>query len=91
MVVYPGVTSPILHRVTSAFSLFIFVCLFVFVSFVLCQNNSVMVDWAETRGNKEDDERGVYITNVDESVEDEDFRKHFGRFGVIEKVYNVQK
>lgn len=46
----------------------------------------MLMDWAETRGNKEDDERGVYITNVDETVDDSVFKEHFSKFGVIEKV-----
>lgn len=49
------------------------------------QENQVLIDWAETRGNKEDDERGVYILNVDENVEDAAFKSHFAKFGPIEK------
>lgn len=46
----------------------------------------MVVDWADSKGGKEDDERGVYITNLDEHVDDGIFRKHFSKFGVIEKV-----
>ncbi|CAM9663080.1 unnamed protein product, partial [Ectocarpus fasciculatus] len=48
--------------------------------------NKVLIDWAETRGNKQDDERGVYITGLDEKVDDAALRKHFGSYGVIVKV-----
>lgn len=44
------------------------------------------VDWAETRGNKEDDERGVYITNLVETVVEDQIRGKFGVYGTIEKV-----
>lgn len=50
------------------------------------QDNQVLIDWAETRGNKQDDERGVYVLNVDENVEDADFKAHFEKHGTIEKV-----
>jgi len=53
---------------------------------VRAQDNNVQTDWAESRGSKEDDECGVYMTNVKEDVEDEVFRKHFGKFGTIDKV-----
>lgn len=46
----------------------------------------MLIDWAETRGNKQDDERGVYITGLDEKVDDAALRKHFGSYGVIVKV-----
>lgn len=49
------------------------------------QENQVLIDWAETRGNKEDDERGVYILNVDENVDEVAFKENFTKFGVIEK------
>lgn len=46
----------------------------------------MLIDWAETRGNKQDDERGVYILNVDENVEDAAFKAHFEKHGTIDKV-----
>ncbi|CAM9851752.1 unnamed protein product, partial [Choristocarpus tenellus] len=48
--------------------------------------NFVLMDWAETRGNKEDDDRGIYILNVDPDVDDLIFRAHFAKYGTIEKV-----
>ncbi|CAM9694148.1 unnamed protein product, partial [Ectocarpus sp. 6 AP-2014] len=48
--------------------------------------NKVLIDWAETRGNKQDDERGVYITGLDEKVDEAGLRKHFGSYGTIVKV-----
>lgn len=50
------------------------------------QENKVLIDWAETRGNKQDDERGVYITGLDEKVDEAGLRKHFGSYGTIVKV-----
>lgn len=46
----------------------------------------MLIDWAETRGNKQDDERGVYITGLDEKVDEAALRKHFGSYGTIVKV-----
>lgn len=54
----------------------------------------MVVDWAEVKGNSsnaEDEECGVYMTNVKEDVEDEAFRTHCGKFGTIEKVRERKK
>ena len=45
-----------------------------------------MVDWADTKGCREEDERGVYVTNVDERVDESLFKDHFSKFGVVDKV-----
>ena len=54
-------------------------------SFVFLKENNVVVDWAAPRGT-EDEECGVYMTNIKEDVEEKAVRDHFGKFGVIEKV-----
>lgn len=51
------------------------------------QDNQVLIDWAETRGNKQDDDRGVYVLNVSEEVEEAVFKAHFEQHGTIEKVW----
>ncbi|CAM9108751.1 unnamed protein product, partial [Sphacelaria rigidula] len=49
-------------------------------------DNQVLIDWAETRGNKQDDDRGVYVLNVSEEVEEAVFKAHFEQHGTIEKI-----
>lgn len=49
----------------------------------------MLVDWATKRENSttaDEVECGVYMTNIKEDVEEQAFRDHFGKFGVIEKV-----
>lgn len=45
-----------------------------------------MLHWAETKGGREEDESGVYVSNMSEDTTSDFVRKEFGRFGEIKEV-----
>lgn len=46
----------------------------------------MVLHWAETKGGREEDESGVYLSNVSEEVTSDFIRKEMGRFGEIKEV-----
>lgn len=46
----------------------------------------MVLHWAETKGGREEDESGVYVSNIGEDVTSDFIRTEFGRFGEIKEV-----
>lgn len=46
----------------------------------------MVLHWAETKGGREEDESGVYLSNVSEEVTSDFVRKEFAKFGEIREV-----
>lgn len=46
----------------------------------------MVLNWAESKGGREEDESGVYLSNVSEEVTSDFVRTELGRFGEIKEV-----